>query len=86
MEKSCFLIYESKNLIDSNPTINDTTTPTITSTLNVNLGIFKIAAPAMIGTDNKNVNLVAALLDKPINLAAKMVVPLLENPGKIARA
>ena len=86
MEKSCFLIYETKNLIDSNPTINDTTTPTITSTLNVNLGIFKIAAPAMIGTDNKNVNLVAALLDKPINLAAKMVVPLLENPGKIARA
>ena len=37
-------------------------------------------------TDNKNVNLVAALFDNPINLAARIVVPLLEKPGMIANA
>ena len=38
------------------------------------------------GTDNKKVNLVAALLDRPNNLADKIVVPLRENPGIMAKA
>ena len=38
-------------------------------------------APAMIGTDNRNVNFVMASLLSPINLPAKIGVPLLEKPG-----
>ena len=48
--------------------------------------IFNTVAPAIMGTDNKNVNFVIASLLNPINLPANIVVPLLENPGKTANA
>ena len=64
--------------------MNAVNIPINTSKLNSKLPISKIVAPAIIGTDNKNVNLVAALFDNPSNLAVKIVVPLLENPGIIA--
>ena len=70
----------------NNPTRKDTNIPVKTSKLNFNSLIFSKVAPAIIGTDSKKVNLVAALLDKPTSLAVKMVVPLLENPGIIAKA
>lgn len=50
------------------------------------LPISKMVAPAIMGTDNKKVNLVAALFDRPNNLADKIVVPLRENPGIMAKA
>ena len=54
--------------------------------MNAKLPISRMVAPAIIGTDNRKVNLVAALFDNPNNLAVKIVVPLLENPGIIANA
>ena len=66
--------------------MNDVSIPTIVSMLIARLPTSRINAPNIIGTDSKNVNLVAALFDNPINLADKIVVPLLENPGIIARA
>ena len=68
------------------PTIKATTIPTKVSSVNAKFPISKMVAPAIIGTDNRNVNLVAADLDSPINLAVKIVVPLLEKPGMMARA
>ena len=59
-EKSCFLIYFSKNLIQITPTTKDVTTPTITSVVNSKSLTFKIVAPAIIGTDNKNVNFITS--------------------------
>jgi hypothetical protein len=61
-------------------------TPINVSNVNSKLPISNIVAPAIIGTDNRNVNLVAALLDNPINLADRIVVTLLEKPGIIASA
>ena len=60
--------------------------PIITSVVIANSPIFKIAAPAIIGTDRRNVNLVIASLLSPINLPARIVVPLLEKPGNTAKA
>ena len=68
------------------PTINEVNIPTITSVVNTKSPIFNIAAPAIIGTDNKNVNLVILYLDIPNNLPVRIVVPLRENPGIIAKA
>ena len=47
---------------------------------------FSIVAPNIIGVDNKNENLVTASFDTPSNLPVTIVVPDLENPGKIAIA
>ena len=85
-EKSCFLIQLSKNLIENIPTTNAINTPINVSILNARFPTSKIVAPAIIGTESKKVNFVAALFDNPINLAANIVVPLLENPGIIASA
>ena len=76
----------SKNLIHIIPTINDVTIPIITSFVKVRSVTFNTAAPAIIGTDNKNVNFVIASLLNPINLPARIVVPLLEKPGNTAKA
>ena len=88
MEKSFFLIYLSKNLILKIPTIAEVMIPTKTEILiPINKSFtFNIAAPNIIGVDNKKVNFAAASLDTPINLAVKIVVPLLEKPGIIANA
>ena len=61
-------------------------TPINVSIDNSKFPISNTVAPAIIGTDNRNVNFVDALFDNPINLAARMVVPLLEKPGIIANA
>ena len=58
--------------------------PVIVSMENTKSFIFNMAAPAIIGTDNINVNLVEAPLDIPKSLAANIVTPLLEKPGIIA--
>ena len=68
------------------PTINDVTTPIITSFVNSKSVNFNTAAPAIIGTDNRNVNFVMASLLNPISLPARIVVPLLEKPGNTAKA
>ena len=86
IEKSCFLIKLIKNFIVIIPTVKEINMPVMVSIDNSRSVTFKIAAPEIIGTDNKNVNLVAALFDNPTSLANKMVVPLLENPGIIASA
>ena len=68
------------------PTINEVNIPIITSLVSSRSFTFNIVAPAIIGTDSRNVNLVIASLSIPINLPANIVVPLLENPGRTAKA
>ncbi len=49
-------------------------------------GSLTIAAPKMIGVDNKNENLAAPSLVTPINNPAVIVIPERETPGIIASA
>ena len=50
------------------------------------VGNFKIAAPRIIGVDNRKENLAALILFKPLYNPALMLIPDLEKPGITANA
>ena len=88
--KSCFLIYDTKNLIASIDITKDTTQPTnkmiISSVVKVrpsakNLSSFMALAPNIAGIPKKKENSAATVREVPSSDAPKIVEPLLEVPG-----
>lgn len=86
--KSLVLIYFNKNLILIIPNMAEVMIAIMVLILTSAIKSlnFKIVAPKIIGVDNRKENLVTASLETPNNLPVTIVVPDLENPGKIARA
>ena len=58
----------------------------ITDGLEITPGSFTMAAPKMMGVDNRNENLAAPSLVSPRHSPVVIVIPDLETPGTIARA
>jgi len=73
------------------PVTQETRTPVakftvITDEFEITSGSFTIAAPKMMGVDNKNENLAAPSLVVPVSSPVVIVMPERETPGMIASA
>ena len=88
--KSCFLIYDIKNLITITLVIKATNIPTskikisIKEKVKPNFNSFNKEAPNITGIAKKNVNSAATDLLTPKISAPTIVAPLLLVPGNIA--
>ena len=90
LSKLCFLTNDIKNLITKSDTKNAVSVPAASTIISVELSVkpsstnfttFKNDAPAITGIDKKNENSALVDLEHPINIAPRIVTPLLDVPG-----